>query len=78
MNTNLPRPSAAHSRRTLLALGLACGFTQLAHAQGTATRSGAANYPSSTQVGQATISTDPETRKLVVVTDDKTAEDIGR
>ena len=78
MNTN--RSAARHRGFTavLLAIGLGGGFTQLAHAQGTAARSGAASYPSSTQIGQATISTDPETRKLVVVTDDKTAEDIGR
>ena len=63
---------------SLLAAGLGCGSVQVAHAQGAAaTRSSTANYPSSTQVGQATISTDPETRKLVVVTDDETAENIG-
>jgi general secretion pathway protein D len=67
---------------TLLALLLGVGFAPMAHGQAaagrTATRSNAASYPSSTQVGQASISTDPETRKLVVVTDDKTAEDIGK
>ena len=66
----------------LLTLVLSVGLAQMAHAQGTTTRtanrSNAASYPSSTQVGQASISTDPETRKLVVVTDDKTAEDIGK
>jgi general secretion pathway protein D len=53
-------------------------FGQGAAATRQTTRSSSGNYPSSTQVGQASISTDPETRKLVVVTDDKTAEDISR
>jgi general secretion pathway protein D len=35
------------------------------------------NYPSSTEVGTATFSTDPETRKLVVVTDEETAKYIS-
>jgi general secretion pathway protein D len=78
-NCTLNNPTPARA----LALCLCLVSTQLTLAQNAAaprqtTRSGTANYPSSTQVGQATISTDPETRKLVVVTDDKTAEDIGR
>lgn len=81
MNTIL-RPIVNLRFTQLLALLLSVGFAQMAHGQAaagrTATRSNAANYPSSTQVGQASISTDPETRKLVVVTDDKTAEDIGK
>ncbi len=77
------RYSAAIIRRLtfpLLAIGMVCASLLPAEAQATrtTTRTGAANYPSSTQVGQASISTDPETRKLVVVTDDKTAEDIGK
>jgi general secretion pathway protein D len=81
MKTHLATGIARALAVSTLALGLACGSTQLAQAQGTATRrssTSAASYPSSTQVGQASISTDPETRKLVVVTDDKTAEDIGK
>ncbi|MCL4178091.1 MAG: hypothetical protein KJ072_10180 [Verrucomicrobia bacterium] len=81
MKTHLATGSARALAVSTLALGLACGSIQLAQAQGTATRrtsTSAANYPSSTQVGQASISTDPETRKLVVVTDDKTAEDISK
>lgn len=62
----------------LIAIGLSTGLVSRSLAQGTATRTGTATYPSSTQVGQASISTDPETRKLVVVTDDKTAENIGK
>ncbi len=41
----------------------------------TATRS-ANSYPSSTEVGEAMISSDPETRNLIVVTDDETARQI--
>jgi general secretion pathway protein D len=63
---------------SLLAASFGCGSIQVAYAQAAAARSSnTASYPSSTQVGQATISTDPETRKLVVVTDDETAENIG-
>lgn len=36
------------------------------------------NYPSSTEMGSATFTTDPETRKLVVVTDDETAKYISQ
>lgn len=36
------------------------------------------NYPSSTEMGSATFSTDPETRKLVVVTDEATAQYISQ
>jgi general secretion pathway protein D len=43
-------------------------------------RSGSGNsaYPSSTEAGQATVSYDPETRKLIVVTDDETAANISQ
>ena len=34
----------------------------------------AASYPSSTQLGTATVSVDPETRRVFVVTDEETAE----
>jgi len=36
-------------------------------------RSTTASYPSSTQMGTATVSVDPETRRVFVVTDDETA-----
>jgi general secretion pathway protein D len=82
MNSNSSTAIRRGFLPTCLALGLGltltCGVTQSAQAQGTANRNSTATYPSSTQVGQATISTDPETRKLIVVTDDKTAADIGR
>lgn len=46
---------------------------------GTSSRSSRSSttYPSSTQIGSATFSTDPETRKLVVVTDEETAKYIS-
>jgi general secretion pathway protein D len=36
--------------------------------------SSTASYPSSTQMGTATVSVDPETRRVFVVTDDETAQ----
>lgn len=36
------------------------------------------NYPSSTEIGQATITVDQETRKIIVVTDDDTAQYISQ
>ena len=38
----------------------------------------AASYPGSTQMGTATVSVDPETRRVFVVTDEETAVDIAR
>lgn len=66
------------------ALGLVffAGLTQIGYGQffpgqtgqRTTTRSSSSSYPSRATVGQATISADPETRKIVVVADDETAE----
>lgn len=66
-----------------LGLSLASSAMVSSHAQfqgggGTARRSGTGGgvstreYPNNTQVGDATISIDPETRKIIVVTDDET------
>ncbi len=48
---------------------------------GTARRSGSGSttrqYPNNTQVGDATVSIDPETRKIIVITDDETNLQIG-
>ncbi len=59
-------------------------MTESATAQGFGTRrsgstggTGSANYPSGTELGTATFQVDPETRKLVVVTDDDTAKYIS-
>lgn len=41
-------------------------------------RGGMGNYPSGTEVGTATFTTDPETRKLMVVTDEETAKYISQ
>jgi general secretion pathway protein D len=40
----------------------------------TAARSAAGAYPSATSIGNATVTVDPETRRVFVVTDDDTAE----
>ncbi len=54
------------------------GFGGFGGGQNTANRGAAsrstANYPASTQLGTATVSVDPETRRVFVVTDDDTAE----
>jgi type II secretion system protein D len=42
------------------------------------TSSTSGSYPTSTEAGQATVSYDPETRKLIVVTDDETAQNISQ
>jgi general secretion pathway protein D len=45
---------------------------------GLSSRRSTTTYPSSTQIGDAMISSDTETRKLIVVTDDETAKAIGQ
>lgn len=46
--------------------------------RGTTGRTGTGTYPSSTSVGSATFMSDPETRKLIVVTDSETAQQISQ
>ncbi len=71
--------------RSLVLLTLLATFS--AHAQfqgfgggggGGGTRRNATTYPSSTQMGGATVTYDQETRKLIVVTDEDTAANIGQ
>jgi len=63
---------------TLLALAVTLfAMTSLGQAQRTGTR-GTSSYVPATQVGEAIISSDPETRKIIVVTDDETAAYIGQ
>ncbi len=54
------------------------GFAQFAQRQftqrATTRTSATSSYPSRSSVGQATITADPETRKIVVVADEETAE----
>jgi general secretion pathway protein D len=65
--------------RVLGLLGLIALAASLAQAQQRNTRSSSSgNYLNATQVGEAVISSDPETRKLIVVTDDETAQYIGQ
>lgn len=45
--------------------------------QGARRTAASGNYPSSTSVGQATFMSDPETRKVIVVTDAETAQQIS-
>lgn len=56
---------------TIAALLTFAGAT--AHAQGTTRSSRQVTYPSSTEVGGATVTYDQETRKLIVVADEETA-----
>lgn len=60
----------------LACCGLSAG-TAWAQAQGAA-RTTTTTYPSSTQVGEAMISVDTETRNLIVITDDETAAEIKK
>ena len=61
----------------LLLLGSWAWVTPVMQAQQTGARR-ATTYPGATQVGEAMVSSDPETRKLIVVTDDVTAAQIGQ
>ena len=45
---------------------------------GSSSRSGSGNYPANGQIGEATISSDPETRRIIVITDDDTAASISQ
>lgn len=76
------------SRVTALGAVLLIGSAQFSKAQfgggfgtGNAGRTGsttARTYPSNTEVGEAMITSDPQTRSLIVVTDDETNEQIKR
>jgi general secretion pathway protein D len=46
--------------------------------QTTTRRTTSANYPSRTSVGQATFQYDPETRRVIAVTDEETAQYVGQ
>jgi len=68
---------------TLLAFGAAAqqqqgggGFQQQQAQRTTGSRSSTTSYPSSTDIGQARITYDPETRSLIIVSDDDTAANI--
>ncbi len=45
---------------------------------GTSSRRSSTTYPSGTQIGDAMITSDAETRKLIVITDEETAKAIGQ
>lgn len=62
----------------LLALFASIPSAQSQFQGGGARRSSTASYPGATEVGEAMITSDPETRKLIVVTDDETAAQIGQ
>ncbi|MCS7090228.1 MAG: hypothetical protein RMN51_03615 [Verrucomicrobiota bacterium] len=52
--------------------------TTAARATGTGVRAGAGSYPSPTSVGEALVTSDPQSRRLIVVTDDETAQAISQ
>jgi general secretion pathway protein D len=81
------------SIQLLLTLGLGLGLAGSAHAQfpggfggfggnqnrqNTSGTSGTRQYNNSTQVGNATISSDPETGRIIVITDEETSEHISQ
>ena len=68
-----------------LAAGLLAACTVSTHAQqqgfgggGGGASTTTRTYPSNTQVGEALITSDPQTRSLIIVTDEATNEDIKR
>jgi general secretion pathway protein D len=81
-----------HSKQLFLGLGLGLAFTFTAVAQfpggfggfggqnrqGNTGASGTRQYNNSTQVGSATISSDPETGRIIVITDDETSVHISQ
>ena len=80
--TNMKNKFSRRLRTLSLLICLGFGMAGASHAQffpqgqgqnlGRGTSSGARVYPNNTQVGEATISVDPETRKIIVVSDDET------
>jgi general secretion pathway protein D len=79
MNMNAHKYIAVAAMMTLAALTATAqpqfGFGQFGQ-QNTAARSSTTTYPKSTDIGQARITYDPETRSLIIVSDDDTAEHI--
>lgn len=88
MNMNIRTLKQTSLQPVVLAVAMAAGLAAMqtrVHAQGfggfggnnnnnrTASRS-TTTYPSSTQMGTATVSVNPDTREVFVVTDDETAE----
>ena len=87
MKTKIRNLNSTSLHRAVLTLALLGGLVAMScrlHAQGfggggnnAATRSSsrsATTYPSSTQMGTATVTVDPETRRVFVITDDDTAQ----
>ena len=82
--TNMKNKSSWRPRTLSLLVCLGFGVANAGYSQfggqgqgqlggrGGGTTSGARVYPNNTQVGEATISIDPETRKIIVVSDDET------
>lgn len=66
-----------HGTGAALVVAGALALTGAAWSQ-TAQRTGAINYPSSTQIGGATVTFDQETRKLIVVADEETASYVSQ
>jgi len=72
---------SSFTRFAAASVALACVLLTLAsHAQNQRTGGSrsSGNYLPATEIGEAMISSDPETRKLIVVTDDETAAYIGQ
>ena len=72
-----PRHTGARPWRRLLVAALCLVSVAYAQQRATSSRS-SGNYLNATEIGEAIISSDAETRKLIVVTDDETAQYIGQ
>ena len=81
----MSKPKQAAGPWHWLAAGLLAACTVSTHAQqqgfgggGGGASTTTRTYPSNTQVGEALITSDPQTRSLIIVTDEATNEDIKR
>lgn len=70
-------PRQASTRGFAIALAALLGLGAAAdRAAAQARAAGAASHPPATDIGRATVTVDPETRRVFVVTDDETAEHV--
>lgn len=52
--------------------------TRSSRSSGSSSRSSSSSYTPNGQIGEAMISSDPETRRIIVITDDETSQSIGQ
>lgn len=72
------RPAVLGSALGTVLAGFLLLHPNTAQAQAQPTRANTVQYPASTQIGGATVTYDPETRKLIVISDEETAAYISQ